>query len=143
MDPTRHIFLFICFLATQADAARILGIFPLSFKSHNIFFQALMKGLAKQGHQVDIISHHDLPNPPKNYKTIINLANLTHSDAITQFKSIQDAIDAFQNVEKLVENLYGLKICELMAHEGIQQLIKNPPKDPGYDLIITEVTFFQ
>ncbi|XP_033210444.1 2-hydroxyacylsphingosine 1-beta-galactosyltransferase-like isoform X2 [Belonocnema kinseyi] len=139
MDPTRHIiFLFILFLATEADTARILGIFPLSFKSHNIFFQALMKGLAKQGHQVDIISHHELPNPPKNYETIINLATLSRSDASTQFRSIQEAIAVFENPAKLVENLYGLEICDIMRHEKIQKFIKNPPKDPGYDLIITE-----
>ena len=142
MHLTKFIILLISFLAMQVYTSRILGVFPLSFKSHNIFFQAIMKRLAKRGHQVDVISHYDLPNPPKNYKTIINLKNLSDSHANTQFASIQDAIDAIQNAAKLAENVYGLNICKLMSHEKIQKFLKNPPKNPGYDLIITEVTIF-
>lgn len=38
------------------DGYRILGIFPLNGRSHMMMFEQLMKGLAKRGHQVDVVS---------------------------------------------------------------------------------------
>ncbi|CAB0034905.1 unnamed protein product [Trichogramma brassicae] len=55
------------------DAYRILGVFPFAGKSHNIIFESLMKGLAKRGHQVDVVTHFPLVEPLKNYNDIINL----------------------------------------------------------------------
>ena len=40
--------------------ARILGIFPSPFVSHQLPFQALMKALAARGHQITVISPQPL-----------------------------------------------------------------------------------
>ena len=128
---------FICFLAIEIDSYRILGVFTLAFRSHNIFFEALMKGLAKRGHQVDVISYYEMPNPPENYKTILNLATLNYSHLRCQIPSVQYSINLFKDVV----NLLKINNCDLLSQEEMQRIIKNPPTDPAYDLIITEVNF--
>ena len=133
--------LLMCFLTIQVDTYRILGIFPLGFKSHNMFFQALMKSLARKGHQVDVISHYELLDPPKNYTTIINLANIEYDFPKVDFYMIQEIKAYDQDFIQASEELYGLRICKLMGHEKIQKFLRNPPRNPPYDLIITEVTF--
>lgn len=62
-----------------SSAYRILGVLPIAAKSHYIFFELLMKTLAKRGHQVDVISHYTQKNSIKNYKDIISFQGLMES----------------------------------------------------------------
>lgn len=55
---------------SPADAARILGIFPVAAYSHYALGSALMKALAEKGHEVSIITPFREKNPPKNYREI-------------------------------------------------------------------------
>ncbi|XP_033212471.1 uncharacterized protein LOC117170059 [Belonocnema kinseyi] len=130
--------LLILFLTTEISAYRILGVFPVGYTSHNILFQSLMKGLARRGHQVDVISHYEPKDTPENYKTILNLATINADTPKSTFDSIQEPIGIFKDTVKTSERLLGFHICEQMAHKEIQQIIKNPPTDPGYDIVITE-----
>ncbi|XP_046835901.1 UDP-glucosyltransferase 2-like isoform X2 [Vespa crabro] len=41
-------------------------------------------------------------------------------------------------VDKL-SNIAGNNLCENLAHPKIQKLIRNPPKDPPYDVVLIEV----
>lgn len=118
---------------------RILGLFPLNTRSHFIINRKLMKILAQKGHQVDVVSHHPLKEPFPNYhdyslqgsvKDYTN--NLTYSKvqrvSETPFEKIRDVI--------------GNSVCELLKHPVLSNLIKNPPRDPPYDLVIVEVSLF-
>ncbi|XP_031781625.1 UDP-glucuronosyltransferase 2B2-like [Nasonia vitripennis] len=67
-----------------AESYRILSIFPFNGKSHNVMFNALVRGLSERGHQVDDITHFPLKKPPKNYKTIVNL-NGTLKSVVNSF----------------------------------------------------------
>lgn len=135
------ILLLIYFFKTDIDAYRILGVFAWAFKSHNMLFQTLFKGLAKQGHQVDVISHYELVNPPKNYKTILNLANLDVVHPETQFDSVEKTRE---NTDDLIAfTKHGMSVCALLSHEKMQDILRNPPKNPAYDLIIIEVIIFK
>lgn len=117
---------------------RILGIFPMNIKSCFMMQKHIMKNLAKRGHQVDVISQFPLDEPMKNYTDIFMKApfgdlvnNFTLEDGddykgFTQFKSYgtetgSDACDTFLKLDQM------------------QRLLKNPPNDPPYDLIIVEV----
>ena len=143
MNSIRYLVtLLVLFFTTEIGAYRILGVFPLPYKSHNLLFQSLMKGLAKCGHDVDVISHYEMENQPKTFRTILNLATLNHNFLQSTFKSIEEIIDFFKNPIKLTENILGLNICNIMALKEMQQIIKNPPKNPPYDLIITEVSTY-
>lgn len=59
------------FLANNAGAYRILGIFPASAYSHYALASRLMKALAEKGHDVTVISPFKEKNPPKSYREIV------------------------------------------------------------------------
>ncbi|CAG9767338.1 unnamed protein product [Ceutorhynchus assimilis] len=53
-------------LLSYAYAAKLLGIFPHSANSHYTLGEKLMKGFAKAGHDVTIITPYPTKNKPKN-----------------------------------------------------------------------------
>ncbi|XP_076291112.1 UDP-glucosyltransferase 2-like [Lasioglossum baleicum] len=115
---------------------RILGVFPLNGRSHWMMAERLMVALAERGHQVDVITHFPMKTPPPNYKEISLEGSL---------EAVQNNLDAKtanqfnqMNFDVMVDKA-GVKVCDLLAHENIQRVIKNPPNDPPYDLVITEV----
>lgn len=129
--------LFIFSLVSCVYSYRILGIFPLNAKSHFIVFESVMKGLAKHGHQVDVISHFPQKNPMKNYHDIVSLEG-TMESLINNF-TLDFIIETNDDDTRFIAEQYGNRLCHFMGLERMQQVIKNPPMDPPYDLVITEV----
>lgn len=130
--------IFSIIFAIKVESYRILAIFPLAFKSHNIFFMSFMNGLAKKGHQVDVISYYEHKNPHKNYKTVINLRNLSYDHPVTEFETIEQPIAIVADIVVFSKDYYGVNVCNLMAHEELQKFLRNPPTNPSYDIVITE-----
>lgn len=119
---------------TNIDAYRILAVFPQKLKSHNVMFDVLMKGLAKHNHQVDLITFFPNKNVLKNYKTIINLNETKKST----YNSL--TVATANNKDLWLNTVYkGNNVCELLGYHKLQSLLKNPPIDPPYDVVITEV----
>ncbi|KAF7382487.1 hypothetical protein HZH68_015406 [Vespula germanica] len=113
---------------------RILGIFPYQSKSHFNMFETLTKGLAKKGHQVDVISPFPQKRPFVNYTDIVVIP--------PQLKIINNvSYNIAKNIwtVQIVSNIAGNDICEHLAHPDIQKLIHNPPKDPPYDVVLIQV----
>ncbi|XP_078046354.1 UDP-glycosyltransferase UGT5 [Augochlora pura] len=116
---------------------RILGLFPLNGRSHWVMAERLMVALAERGHQVDVVTQFPMKKPPPNYTeyslagTLKPVLNNLDAKTASEFNTM--------DFEKLVV-MTGVDICNLLAHENVQRFIKNPPNDPPYDLIITEVT---
>lgn len=121
----------------QSVAYRVLGIFPLNGRSHEMMFEALMKGLAKRGHQVDVITHFPTKNPPVNYRTLVNLSG-TMENLVNSF-SIDFVLGMADEVGFHVATAYGNRLCDLMNLKEIQEVIHNPPSNPPYDVLVTEV----
>ena len=118
------------------DGSRILGVFPWNIRSHFIMFEALLKGLARKGHQVDVVSVFPLKEPYPNYTDIylppINpgvVNNLTFAN-VKQLRHLGTYFTATNS---------GNKLCDGLGNPNLQKLITNPPKDPPYDLLITQV----
>lgn len=125
-----------------ASSYRILGLFPLNGKSHWNMQEVLMKELARRGHQVDVVSHFPLKKPIPNYKDISlkgSVPEVTNNMTATQALSFSTP-----SMAALVQ-MVGSNTCTLFNHPKIQELIKNPPKDPPYDIVILEVclTYFR
>lgn len=133
MDFYKNILFIILCIKFYSETYKILAIFPLNPRSHNIMLEAIVKGLAKNGHNVDVISHYELKNSLKNYKTIINLNNTLKSSI--NFMTIDFAFEIEEYLISLIAT-NGNQICELMAHKEMQKFIKNLP---NYDVVITEV----
>lgn len=60
-----------------ASSYKILGVFPFSSKSHYAIGEATMLTLHEAGHEVTMISVHELKKPMKNYRQIkiVDLVN--------------------------------------------------------------------
>lgn len=123
----------------ESNGSRILGIFPMYGKSHMMFFENLFKGLARQGHQVDIVSNFPLRKPYPNYTDLEipelspNLVNKMTLDFME--KSFHEVNMVYYIVESL-----GNEICRKGFETPVlQNLIKTQPS-PAYDLVIVEVS---
>ncbi|XP_051165290.1 UDP-glucosyltransferase 2-like [Leptopilina boulardi] len=119
-----------------SDGYRILGLFPLNGKSHFVMCEQLMKTLAKKGHQVDVVSHFPLKKPFSNYRDFSlkgSIPNVVNNLTFQQFNQFT------QGSFKHFVDITGNEICKLLNHPVINNIIKNPPNDPPYDLVIVEV----
>ncbi|XP_051160808.1 uncharacterized protein LOC127281235 [Leptopilina boulardi] len=132
----RYFMIFIIFYFFQIEGYRILGIFPFAAKSHNIFFEALMKGLSNAGHKVDVISHYEPQNGTKNYTRIVDLSKLQNQHVTDN--EIEMAFNFNKNSLKYIATKYGNDLCELMGTEKMQNILKNSFKERSYDLVISE-----
>ncbi|XP_011629710.1 UDP-glucuronosyltransferase 1-9-like [Pogonomyrmex barbatus] len=132
------LFIFLVMLTCDqiADGYRILGMFPLHGKSHWIMQEALMKALAKRGHQVDVFTHFPQKKPIPNYTDISLKGSLPQ--VVNNVTATEVLGFSTPSIAKLVE-MAGTNICELLNHPKLQDLIKNPPQDPPYDIIILEL----
>lgn len=126
-------------ISSETNGARILGLFPLNGKSHFIMCEQLMKALAKRGHQVDVISHFPLKKPFPNYKDFSLEGSLPNTQNNLTYENFQNF--AGSDLKQFTDKA-GNQICQLMKHPVINNIIKNPPNDPPYDLVILEVSFF-
>lgn len=136
---SQKVLLFFLTLALSThinDAYRILCLFPYNGKSHFIVFEALCKGLASKGHQIDMISHFPTKKPIPNYTDIIDLSG-TRKAIVSSF-TIDFAKILDRSLVYYLTTDFGSSYCHLMGNEKMQKFIKNPPNDPPYDLIITE-----
>ncbi|XP_076671911.1 UDP-glucosyltransferase 2 [Andrena cerasifolii] len=119
-----------------ANGLRILGVFPLNGKSHWVMAESLMTSLAKRGHQVDVVTHFPMKKPVPNYTDISVAGSLEAvvnnmlAENVTKFNA--------HNMQLMIQTA-GVKTCNLLGLPNIQQLIKNPPNDPPYDVVIVEL----
>lgn len=69
--------IFIASTLSFASSYKILGVFPFSSKSHYAIGEATMLALHEAGHEVTMISVHELKKPIKNYRQIkiVDLVN--------------------------------------------------------------------
>jgi hypothetical protein len=73
---TRGLFLLLLITGVHlANAAKILGLFPMPGRSHMAVNVALVKELAHRGHDVTVVSPYPQNNTILNYKDIALDAN--------------------------------------------------------------------
>lgn len=131
------LFLSLLLTVLPVQTSRILCIFPYNGRSHYQVTGALCQALAERGHQIDMISHFSPKTPIANYTHIVNLQGtrkaVVNSFTLKYAKQIDSAVVFY------IATTFGNELCDLMGHERMQKFIKNPPNDPPYDLVITEV----
>lgn len=121
-----------------SEGYRFLGVFPFHGKSHFVMFEALMKGLARKGHQVDVISVFPLKKTYPNYNDIVKLQMPVQLVNNLTFELMHTMI--IGNVAQVVATMGGNDICKYLGEPEILELVKNPPKDPPYDAVLMEVS---
>ena len=137
MKCPKLLFLVVIAIFIQSNEGyRILCVLPFNGKSHFVMFEALCQGLAKRGHQIDVISHFPSKKPIANYTDIVDLSG-TRKNVVNNF-SVQFGKNIDSSLLYYVVEVFGNSLCELLGHEKMQQFINNPPNDPPYDLVIVE-----
>lgn len=120
-----------------SNGYRLLALFPFMGKSHFVMFEQLIKGLARKGHQVDVVSPFPLKKPYPNYTDIIEITpplvfvnNMSYDFLQILFNS--DPVHA-------IATIAGNDVCKNLENPTMQKLARNPPKDPPYDAVLMEV----
>ncbi|XP_046736274.1 UDP-glucosyltransferase 2-like [Diprion similis] len=129
----------LCFVR-NGNGARILAMFPVPAPSHFSMYRGVLMDLANRGHQIDVVSHFPLKYPFDNYRDIIDLNGKMEVMVNTlDFETVSRVGDIA--VEEYGAEKAGNDICHILGNPEIQELIKNPPQDPPYDLVIAELFF--
>jgi len=97
--------------------------------------EQLMKGLARKGHQVDVISKFPLKKPYPNYTDIVILPTDVHLVNNMTYELMQQLITS--NPINAVSTWAGNELCEFLGNPEIKELSKS--KNPPYDAVLIEV----
>lgn len=127
----------LLFCLSICHGYRFLGVFPFHGKSHFVMFEALMKGLARKGHQVDVISTFPLKKPYPNYNDIIVLQGPMQLVNNLTYGMMHQMIG--WNVAHAIATMGGNDVCKYLSKPEMLNLVKNPPNDPPYDAVLIEV----
>ena len=119
------------------NALRILGIFPYQGKSQFIIPDEVMKALAAKGHQLDVYSHFPPEKPISNY-TSFSLKGTVHEYVNNLHYDTMKGLSYAQLMEHML-SITGKPLCELLEHPHFQKLLRNPPTDPPYDIVVHSV----
>lgn len=126
----------ICVIVLQivcVSSYNILGIFPLTGKSHFLVYEPILKGLSEKGHNVTVLGYFPLNEGIKNYRDIVvgdmdiyydnldksNLQNLSKVD--TSRRQIYSTF--------LILSFLGRESCKLLFEsEKVQNFLKEDNK---------------
>ncbi|XP_067003541.2 UDP-glycosyltransferase UGT5 isoform X2 [Anabrus simplex] len=128
------VLLLLVITADDSQSAKILGLFPFPARSHLISITALMKELARRGHQVTVVS--SFPSPPMaNYTDIIVKDTFPEKDSINFFEFFDEGMFSWLKIVFFWH--MGLSTCErALQVPDIQKLIHDQNLD--FDVIIFE-----
>lgn len=115
----------------------ILGVFPFQSRSHQMLFDGISKGLVRKGHQIDLVTVYPTTKSLPNYKVVVNLQNITES--LVNKWNVKFASELGDDTLPIIASQYGNDLCEYLGLPELQKIIKNPPRNPPYDLVIVEV----
>ncbi|XP_046387526.1 UDP-glycosyltransferase UGT5-like isoform X2 [Ischnura elegans] len=136
-------FLLLLLLDENANADRILGLFPLSAPSHLMVFESLMRTLAERGHTVVFasplriseavtpnFSNLILPMPPFNKEKFFGFLVSPQNSPLKEHLALWE---------------YGNRICETqLSSPELQKYLSYTASDPSsekFDLVIVEMFF--
>ncbi|XP_026489750.1 UDP-glucosyltransferase 2-like [Vanessa tameamea] len=121
--------------ASVAHAARILAVLPTNTKSHYAMYGRLIDALARKNHQLTVITHFTMKNPPTNVEEI-NLAGTIPeitNNLTKQHTSLKP--DAVRNLEQIMKEC--VHACEVVSQNPAVKALVNSSKT--FDLVIVEV----
>nr|ASX93998.1 UDP-glycosyltransferase UGT46D1 [Zygaena filipendulae] len=132
-------------LSREVDAARILGLFPHTGKSHQMAFEPLLHKLAERGHHVTVASFFPSKNPPANY-TDISFEGLTELGLETYDLSLYEdpnkIIKMIPPLDRLLEQMFGFAPLAEMALHNCRKLVDFKPLadvlKKEYDVLLIE-----
>ncbi|CAG9805988.1 unnamed protein product [Chironomus riparius] len=126
----------LALMMSYANPYKILGVFPVSFKSHWVIGHSIMKSLANAGHEVYMISPFPLKKPIPNYNDV----NLVYDNELELGNMFVREDYPPQKHMSLLSNLGEFLSNFTLSHPNIKALLK---REKHFDAIIVEVFFFE
>ncbi|XP_032521446.2 UDP-glucosyltransferase 2-like [Danaus plexippus] len=116
-------------------AASILAVLPTNTKSHYAMYGRLIEALAINGHNITVITHFAMKNPPPNVDEI-NLAG-TIPDLANNLTKQQSTFkpDTIRNLENIIKEC--VHACDVVSQHAEVKALVNSSKT--FDLVIVEV----
>lgn len=128
----------------NADAARVLGLFPHTGKSHQMVFDPLLRRLAERGHHVTVVSFFPVKNPPANY-TDVSLEGIATPGVETVDLSYYEnpsQLLRLLGIEKIVMQILEFNPLADLALDVCSKLVKFQPLADAlkkeYDVVLVE-----
>ncbi|XP_028168266.1 UDP-glucuronosyltransferase 2B2-like [Ostrinia furnacalis] len=142
MQSSTILVLISIILMNSVNCARILGIFPMPSRSHQIVFQSYTKELAKRGHELVVVSPD--PFPPDTRPENLTDIDVSFSYQVMKNLFTANLLDLKQGVIMDIDaiiagNLYEKFVyayVDQMNHPPVQKLIND--KNQRFDLIVVE-----
>ncbi|XP_055701703.1 uncharacterized protein LOC129800979 [Phlebotomus papatasi] len=129
-------FLCLAIAAKEVSSYKILMVFPSFSASHLIVASGLLKGLAKMGHEVTMVSSFPQPKPLKNYRDVVlPLEDIDKDSMISEFvKSAGNQWDHFMKLPDMINKFYEVanrtmsnpEFKKIMQEESFDLLILGP-----------------
>ncbi|XP_034255447.1 UDP-glucuronosyltransferase 2B15-like [Thrips palmi] len=123
-------------VAPPADALRILGIFPIQARSHNIMFKGTLHALVDSGHEVVDLSPYPLKTPRSNYtdvdlsKVLPSLVNTMNFEELTALTRV--------GLYDLIRQNVGAELCRKVFQTKQFQDIMSGAYGK-FDVVFTEI----
>ncbi|XP_030034070.2 UDP-glucosyltransferase 2 [Manduca sexta] len=132
----RLVWLVLCVACVgAADGARILAVLPTNTKSHYAMYGRLIQALANKQHQLTVVSHFPMKNPPPNIDQISltgTIPEITNNLSRQQHSLKPDFI---RNLEQIMKEC--IHACEMVSHlPAVKKLFNSTAT---FDLVIVEV----
>lgn len=133
---TLLLLLIVLGLIVKISNYKILGIYAFSGKSHFMMMNQLFKGLARSGHQMDVITPFSQKEKIANYTQLFQFPD--QSEKVIDVLSFDVFKDFAQgrNISSVAD--IGYSLCEFVGMPEFINLARNPP-NPPYDVVITQV----
>ncbi|XP_059617581.1 UDP-glycosyltransferase UGT5-like [Phlebotomus argentipes] len=118
---------------------RILGIFPLGAKSHDILYQSIAKELAERGHEVTVIrSLAASPDTPQGYRELL----LSNVEPIVDSFNLNDSFapslwNVYRDFSGLIE--MSERVCTSLLESSALSDVLTIHKETPFDLVLIEL----
>ncbi|XP_034242084.1 UDP-glucuronosyltransferase 2B15-like isoform X3 [Thrips palmi] len=139
--PSNTLFAVLGWLAVSpavpsAEAYRILGIFPVQSRSHNIMFKATMQALVDSGHEVVDLSPFPLKTPRANYTDVDISAELPSMVNSMTFNDMSDL--SRKGLFDMIRDRGGANLCrKVFEMKQFQDIIRGAYGK--FDVVFTEI----
>lgn len=120
------------------DSARILAIFPVPFKEHQLVYRPLIEHLANRGHHITLLTTDPIDLHVAGNGTLIERVRQIDVSFVYNLPVLEDLNTISLDAKDMLRNIFTVmrKISEAeLQHPSVQELIKGRDH---YDLVMVE-----
>lgn len=125
-------------MSKYIDCARILAIFPVPFKEHQLVYRPLIEQLANRGHHITLLTTDPIDLRVAGNGTLIERIQQIDVSFVYNLPILEDLNTISLDAKDMLRNIFNVmrKISEAeLQHPSVQELIKGRDR---FDLVMVE-----